>query len=496
MTSPSRNLLSNNGFDTLFIVGSVLLLLVLGALQPSHIEPSPKAFFPVPVHTVMETFSVVVCAAIFAVGWSTYDTERPRYIIVLACALLCVGLIDTAHFLSYPGMPKFVTVSASQKSIFFWLVARIVIAGALLYTAFSHWRPFRNPKNRYALLLSGMVLVVIAYWIGLYHLDKTPALYIGAKGLTSTKIVLEFFLAGAYALAGFVLARRYVNESQEWMRDLVLCCMTMTVSELYFTLFRVPWDVLILLGHAYKVVAYCLLYRAVFIHNVRFPMEQLEASESALRHSQSALRRTQIAVDHSPDCIFMFDRNNRFVYVNARAIERFGYSEREFLAMGAEDISEGFTEDARAAFWQGLSAGNVMRVETRCRTRNNEWFPVEASTVLIDEGSQQLGCTVLRDTSERLQAEQQVRTSLLNEERARVEAQTKSAFLAQMSHEIRTPMNGILGMSELLLSSGLNETQGNYCRIIHSSATSLLTVINDILDISKIEAGRLRIEAV
>lgn len=144
----------------------------------------------------------------------------------------------------------------------------------------------------------------------------------------------------------------------------------------------------------------------------------------------------------------------------------------------------------------------------------NTWFEVKSWPVKNAAGETAAVVEILRDCSERKRAEEELAAAVvslegknreLEEERKRAESlvaeagraeRVKSAFLANMSHEIRTPLNGILGMTDLLLDSPMSGEQEEYAETVRRSAEHLLSLVDDILDLSKLEAGKVELESV
>jgi two-component system sensor kinase len=146
------------------------------------------------------------------------------------------------------------------------------------------------------------------------------------------------------------------------------------------------------------------------------------------------------------------------------------------IAGAALENAEGFAE------LQELNSSLERRVAERTAAVETRSRELAASNKELERIAQEL-----RQAQVQLSASKQA---------AEAASEAKSRFLATMSHEIRTPMNGILGMAELVLSSHLSDRQRGYLETLKDSGNALLTLLNDLLDISKIEAGKMELEAI
>ena len=191
-------------------------------------------------------------------------------------------------------------------------------------------------------------------------------------------------------------------------------------------------------------------------------------------------------VEISPVAVVVMDTDERVTGWNPAATELFGHTADEAMGRQIDELVFGddVTDEGREITREALANGRAHRI-TRRRRKDGAPINVELMLVPLEVDGERVGFLgVYHDITE-LQ---------LAREEAEAATQAKSAFLATMSHEIRTPMNAVIGMTSLLLSTELTDEQRDFAEVVRSSGDALLHVIDDILDYSKIEAGKLELE--
>ena len=235
---------------------------------------------------------------------------------------------------------------------------------------------------------------------------------------------------------------------------------------------------------------------------------------SERRQAEDRLRKLSLAVEQSPNSIVITDTQGNVEYVNAAFCRVSQYTSEEVLGRNPRMLQSGLTpRETYAQMWQTLSNGKTWRGVLTNRRKDGSIYVEDAllSPVRQPDGSVSHYLAIKNDITRRREIEAeleqhrhhldelvQARTDELAsaKEAAETASRAKSDFLANMSHEMRTPMNSIIGMAHLALQTELMPKQRDYLDKIHRSGQLLLGLINDILDLSKIEAGMLEFEEV
>ncbi|WP_412481269.1 ATP-binding protein [Azonexus sp. IMCC34839] len=216
-----------------------------------------------------------------------------------------------------------------------------------------------------------------------------------------------------------------------------------------------------------------------------------DQARQSLAASEDKLRKLY---EMSPLGIALNDMNGRFVEFNAAFGAICGYSESELKQLGYWELTPKKYEAQEQVQLESLArTGRYGPYEKEYIRKDGSLIPLRLNGVNITTASgERYIWSIVEDISESKRHE----TELLNaREAAEAGSRAKSAFLATMSHEIRTPMNGILGMAQLLLLPDLDETERqDFAKTILNSGEALLKLLNDVLDLSKVEAGKLEFQ--
>jgi PAS domain S-box-containing protein len=214
----------------------------------------------------------------------------------------------------------------------------------------------------------------------------------------------------------------------------------------------------------------------------------IDVTDQAIAHAEIRRQKQyfESLVEISPVAVVVMDTDERVTGWNPAAANLFGYSPEEAIGRSIDDLvlRDELRSEGRDVTREALEGGRSHRIARRAR-KDGGLVDVEMMLVPLSVDGERVGFyAIYHDITELQRARQE----------AEAATQAKGAFLAAMSHEIRTPMNAVIGMTDLLLGTELAPEQRDYAEVVRSSGDALLHVIDDILDYSKIEAGKLELE--
>jgi PAS domain S-box-containing protein len=382
-----------------------------------------------------------------------------NYIWLIAC-FISMGILDLAHSQIPPGQA------------FVWLHSSATLIGG--FFAALIWLPEKISKkfaHKSFLFILTIICIGFSIWsivlpeMSLMMLDEHKEFTLSAE-IFNLVGGISFMVAWGY----FALKYHQQHHPDSFYFSNHFCLFGL--AGLLFEA-SILWDGNWWLWHSLRAFAYLLLA----FHFVQMYWDDLDALKQKTNALKQEKERFEVLFEKSGDGIVVIE-HGVFIDCNEQAVQMMGYDNKQALLKHPGDLSPPYQPDGQSSIekanemmTQCLQKGSS-KFEWMHRKKNGDVFWADILLTQLDYQGKQVIHTVMRDISKEKEAEK-----------------IKDNFLANMSHELRTPINGVLGITELLSNTNLSKIQRNYLETIQVSGETLLLVLNDILDNSKMDAG-------
>lgn len=215
---------------------------------------------------------------------------------------------------------------------------------------------------------------------------------------------------------------------------------------------------------------------------------------SEIKAKEAEIRKLSLAIEQSPVALVITDLDAKILYVSPAFTKITGFEFQDVLGRHSRMLKSGMNPpEMYKELWSTITTGNIWQAEWVSKKKSGELYPESATILPIYDQSGKMSnyLAIKQDITDRRQAEAEKVARQVADSANRM----KSLFLANMSHEIRTPLNAVIGFAQILQrDKTLSEKQSQQVATILRSGEHLLSLINDILDLSKIEAGRVTLK--
>ena len=391
-----------------WLVLAVLLVTLLAWLMPLAHWLVPFSVF-LPLHALVEIIAVVVAFMIFAVGWSAWRRDGRCDALILALSFLGVGLLDISHLLTFEGMMPVAGIDGVQVTLQYWLAARLLGGLGLLAMLLAPRRCNGSLLSAAAIGFPVLLYVLLVHWLVLLT-DFLPPAFDAGEGLTFYKRAFEWVLVGVHLLVAVLLSLQLREEQAFNVPALWAAALILAITGVLFAVYQSLNDLYVLLGHGFKVMAFVLLYRALFVETVELPYRRAKESERTLEKLLAEQRLASVAFD-TQVAIMVTDADQRILRVNRTFSDITGYSSEEVIGENPRILSSGLqSKSFYREMWAILSREGRWEGEIWNRRKNGQSYPehLVISVVKNDAGQVEYYVANFSDLTSAKQAEERI----------------------------------------------------------------------------------------
>lgn len=303
----------------------LLILIGIDTFQESLTVINFKSYDFLPVHTVLELFSIAVAIGIAIQAFMIFPHTHSRHRLVLGALFLTTGLFDTLHVLFYKGMPFFSEYGSGQVAVWFWIISRIMLSVGMLLLFYSSNKKINKNTRTYIVPIVILFVGIVSSFV-LLQADHLPVLIETGNGPTVLYKRLEYLISFIFLCITILLFNRYRQIKKESYLFLVLAFGFAIYNDISLTLHVNSYDAENLLGHIFKGVSYFFFMKGIFAVTIG---EHFIIQKQVQNELQQSEKKLETIVNTVPNGIIITDPMGQVVFANKTAEQIVGMTFEE-----------------------------------------------------------------------------------------------------------------------------------------------------------------------